>query len=285
MKRVAQLPEPDALAEYRTQRQDSTWEEMRDDAIDGGMAAHRAVKRTTLAQQRCLCAFSEMKDHNVVPDLATDHNIANVRIEHFHPKSDKSIGTNWNLVWTNLWAVCFGGDYWPPMALPDPKHRVEPRHENLSCDAFKNGQVTRGRLSVQPEGWMLSPDLIPAFPRLFQYTTDGRIEPDSNTCKQVQIQGNQFTTTLELVENTITHLNLNCTRLSRLRNDVLDEIDAFVAERREAEPDNGPQILAGYAENIFNEDPTQPWPEFFTLYRWLLGDAAEQRLQEIGFVG
>jgi len=285
MKRIAQLPEPRALAIYRTHCPNSTWDEMKDDAIAGGMAAHRSIKRTTLAQQRCLCAFCEIKDHNAVPDLTIDQNIAHVRIEHFHPKSDRSTETNWNLIWTNLWAVCFGGDYWPPMATPDHRHRVDPRQENLSCDAFKNGQIERGQLAIQPAGWILSPDLIPAFPCLFKFTTSGRIEPDSDTCQQVLIQGNRFSTTRELVENTITHLNLNCTRLSRLRRDVMDEIDAYFADRRESDPENGPQIAASYAAKVFNEDPTQPWPEFFTLYRWLLGYAAEQRLQEIGFTG
>lgn len=285
MKRINQFPEPAALAAFRTRRPGSTWDEMRDDAIDGGMAAYRSVKSTTLAQQRCLCAFCEMKDHNVVPDAETDQKITNVRIEHFHPKGDSSAETNWHLMWTNLWAVCFGGDNWPPMAPPDHRHRVMPRHENLSCDAFKNGQVERGRLSAKPEGWILSPDLIPAFPCLFKYTTSGNVEPDSTTCQQVAIPGNRLGTTTEIVQNTITHLNLNCTRLSRLRSEVMEEVDEYLAGLREADPHNGRQIVAEYAANIFSPNPKQPWPEFFSLYRWLLGDAAEQRLQEIGFAG
>jgi uncharacterized protein (TIGR02646 family) len=140
MKRIAQFPEPQSLNEYRTTRPQSSWDELRNDALDGGMAAHRAIKRRTLAQQRCLCAYCEQRIHDHVPDSLSDDNIANIRIEHFHPKSDKTTNTNWNLVWENLWAVCDGGDNWPPMALPDPNQRVEPRSENLSCDAFKNGR-------------------------------------------------------------------------------------------------------------------------------------------------
>jgi hypothetical protein len=66
---------------------------------------------------------------------------------------------------------------------------------------------------------------------------------------------------------------------------VLYEVDDLLERLRDAEPDNGPQNLAEYAAFIFPDDPRQPWPEFFSLFRWLLGGAAEQRLQQIEFAG
>lgn len=285
MKRIAQLPEPEQLTFYRSRRPDSNWEEMRDDALDGGMAAHRAVKRTTVAQQRCLCAFCEMKICDVVPDLQQDEPMPGIRIEHFHPKSDRSDGANWSLVWTNLWAVCPGGDTWQPDATGDSRHRKKQRLENLSCDAFKNHQINRNQLHANPSGRILSPDSIPPFPLLFQYTTDGKMEPDEHACKQIAIAPNHFSSTFELAQSTITHLNLNCTRLAKLRSEVVEEMDDFFSSLREAEPDGGRQTLAAYAAQLFSAEPRKSWPEFFSLFRWLLGDIAEQRLQDIGFAG
>lgn len=285
MKRVARLPEPQQLTDYRTQCPESTWKELCEDPLDGGMSAHRAIKRTTLAQQRCLCAFCEQRIYNEVPDLSINHNIASIRTEHFHPKSDKSTDTNWHLIWENLWAVCDGGDNWPPMALADPRQRVEPKHENKSCDAFKNDQVISGKLSQQPEGWLLAPDSIPAFPNLFRFSTKGEIKADADVLAVVIIQGNRLPSTEMLVEATITHLNLNCSRLSRLREAVIEELDIAFFERMESEPDRGPEIMADFASYIFVVDPQKPWPEYFSLYRWYLGDAAEARLQQIGYTG
>ena len=285
MKRIARLPEPSSLASYRYQCPNSSWDEMRNEPLHGGMAAHRAIRRVTLAQQRCLCAFCERRLQSEVPDLEQDDHVADLRIEHFHPKSDCRANINWHLVWANLWAVCDGGDNWPPGAPPDPKSRVEPRSENLSCDAFKNRQIQKGKLSEQPEGWLLAPDSLPAFPSLFAFSSDGQIRPDDAACNSHQIPGNQYGSTRELVSATILHLNLNCTRLSRLRENVLYEVDDLLEMLRNAELDNGPQKVAEYAEFIFPDDPRHPWPEFFSLFRWLLGGAAEQRLQQIGFVG
>lgn len=218
MKRITQLPEPEQLTLFRSTRPDSTWEEMRDNALDGGMAAHRAVKRTTVAQQRCLCAFCEMKIWDWVPDLQQDEPMPGIRIEHFHPKSDRSEGTNWSLVWTNLMAVCPGGDTWQPDATDDPRPRKKQRLENLSCDAFKNRQINRNQLHANPTGWILSPNSIPASPLLFQYTTDGKMEPDQHACKQIAIAPNQFSSTFEVLQSTITHLNLNSTRSANPRS-------------------------------------------------------------------
>lgn len=285
MKRIAQRPEPQSLNDFRENRPQSSWEELRNDAEVGGMAAHRAIKRTSLAQQRCLCAFCEQRIHEQVPDLFFDENIPNIRIEHFHPKSDQTTETNWNLVWGNLWAVCHGGDSWPPMAIPNPKQRVEPKSENLSCDAFKNKQIEIGKLPLQPEGWMLSPDLIPAFPTLFRYSTEGEILADETACAGFAINGNQFATTNALVNATIARLNLNCPRLSRLRESVIYELEDMFLDLSEGEPDRGAELFAKYAENTFKDDPQQPWPEYFSLYRWYLGVAAETRLQQIGYAG
>jgi hypothetical protein len=146
-------------------------------------------------------------------------------------------------------------------------------------------QIEGGKLSHQLEGRMLSPDQTPAFPNLFRFSTEGEILADENACAGITINGNQLATTESLVNATITHLNLNCPRLSRLRENVIYELENMFFELSEVEPDRGVELFADYATNLFDDDPQQPWPEYFTLYRWYLGEAAEGRLKKIGYAG
>ncbi|QDG58882.1 retron system putative HNH endonuclease [Pseudomonas sp. NIBRBAC000502773] len=61
---------------------------------------HKALR----SDQGSVCAYCEI---DLIP--ANSKGSADFRVEHFHPKSDKTTTRNWGLEWNNLLAVCHGG--------------------------------------------------------------------------------------------------------------------------------------------------------------------------------
>ncbi|MEA3308614.1 MAG: hypothetical protein U9Q70_03755, partial [Chloroflexota bacterium] len=183
MKRCQKSPEPITLATYRNARPDATWDEMRDDPFDSGQQAYHDIKDTLVKGQRCLCAFCEISIAAGTDDESIHEKNHMQRVEHFHPKKDQNGAENWTLKWANVWAVCLGGSRKPPAGMPpDPRDYLPPLPENLSCDAFKDYQIKIGKLSENPEGWVLAPDEVPAFPPLFQFAPGGIPEPHVRNC-------------------------------------------------------------------------------------------------------
>ncbi len=287
MKRCQKLPEPTSLATYRNAHPDASWDEMRDDPFDSGQQAYRDIKHTLVKGQRCLCAFCEIRIADRMDDESIHEKKHMQRVEHFHPKEDRNGIENWTLKWSNVWAVCLGGSQKPPAGMPsDPRHYSPPLPENLSCDAFKDHQIKTGKLAENPEGWILAPDELAAFPPLFQFTLDGTPEPHTQNCATVTLSNNHYADTTELVSKTIQHLNLGCPRLNRNRDTVRMQLEKQIAQARERSPGDDPQtVLLGLARRLFSPGHAAPWPEFFSLIRWRAGHSAEERLREIGYDG
>jgi len=287
VKTCLKLDEPQSLVNYRAACPDSTWKDMYEDPHNGGMAAYRDIKRQLVRGQRCLCAFCELLIAGGTSDEQADARKREQRVEHFHPKEDPTRPPNWALHWPNLWAVCHGGSDWPPLGEAlDPKKQLPPLKENLSCDAFKGQQIESRNLNNPPEGWVLSPDQIPPFPRLFAFESDGTPIPDTANCEGIDIQGNNHADTASLVAATIRHLNLGCPRLKRNRSIVRAQLEKRIACMREQNAGQpAAEILLQLARTLFSSDSSIPWLEYFTFIRWRLSDAAEQRLQEIGYIG
>jgi uncharacterized protein (TIGR02646 family) len=283
VKLSAKLPEPPTLSAYRTAQPDGTWNDMRDDPLHGGQQAYRDIKRTLLKAQRCLCAFCETKLADGTSDAQLDARKHEQRVEHFHPKSDMVQPPNWALDWPNLWAVCMGG------SNPDKQIQedvIYPLPENLSCDAYKEYQVSVGKLPAAPEGWILAPNETPAFPPLFQYSPDGVPEPNPDNCASVTLPNNQYPDTITLVSKTVEHLNLGCPRLNRNRLVAKATLEKMITFARTRSPGAPPEvILTNLARRYFSNDPDSAWCEFFSLIRWRLGATAEQHLQSIHFNG
>ena len=158
LKRCAKLPEPASLAAYREAKPEGQWDQMRDDPHHGGQQAYQDVKRTLVAGQRCLCAFCEMRIADGMSDAEIAAKSREQRVEHFHPKDDRSRPPNWALHWPNLWAVCLGGSNAPPAGEPfDTRHYLPPLPENLSCDSFKDYQIQVGDFPTAPRAGFLLP--------------------------------------------------------------------------------------------------------------------------------
>ena len=286
MKRCVKASEPTALAAFREVRPASTWEDMRNDALHGGKKAYVEIKRSLVRSQRARCAYCEIEISSGVEDAAVDAAREKQRVEHFHPKRDFAGSVNWALHWPNLWAVCKGGSNKPiDNEIQDGRHYLPPLPDNLSCDAYKELQRINGKLPDDPKGWILAPNEVPAFPLLFHFAPDGRPEPHPENCAGFVAVENKYSNTAILVSKTIEHLNLGCNRLNRLRRIARAQLEKNIERARKANPSEAPQaILQRLARRIF-EDGQTTWPEFFTLVRWRLGAAAEDRLQSIDFQG
>ena len=209
MKLGQKLAEPATLAAYRQEQLDASWDNMRNDPFHGGQQAYLDIKQTLMQGQRGLCAYCEIRLVNSLTSEAIYAKRHEQRVEHFHPKEDRNGSVNWALRWSNLWVVCLGGSQAPPDGTPiDLNHYMPPLPDNLSCDAFKDHQIKIGKLPANPEGWLLAPNEVTAFPLLFQYAPDGTPEPHSTNCVLVRITSNFYSDTATIVSKTIEHLNI-----------------------------------------------------------------------------
>lgn len=265
MKRVKKSAEPPALEAYRKACPLSEWESMRNDALHGGKAAYDAIVATLEDDQGGICAYCEIK-------ISRDSNTT--RVEHFVPKSLKDPSTNWALNWGNLLAVCNGGSQLRSV----PGHYLEPHKENLSCDDHK-GKV----LGVtNSHGVLLDPLSLPAMlPLMYLEHASGKWNIHNANVSSISWLGNTHPTVSSLVEHTIEKvLNLNCDRLVRARLIVLRTIEKEIKRARHAGLD--PSV---FMANLSMRYLGPKYREFFSVYRFRLGNYAEQYLQSIGFDG
>jgi len=285
MKRCSKLPEPPTLRTYRQAKPQQTWDQMRDDPFDEGQQAYIDCKYSLIRGQRCLCAYCEIRIAEGTDHASIDMQRHEQRVEHFHPKSDQQNGVNWALHWPNIWAVCHGGSQKPPDGVPiDATRYLEPLPDNLSCDAFKDHQIRVGKLPEYPEGWILAPDEIPAFPLLVQFAPNGSPEPHVQNCDGLNLANNHYQDPATLVAKTIEHLNLGCPRLNRNRSIVKAQLEKQIARARHMSPGAQPeQVLLGLARRLFAHNTDEAWPAYFSMIRWRLGEAAEEHLRSINY--
>lgn len=264
MKRVLKSQdEPDELRIYREYFPENTWEVMRDDPWHRGLEIPGICRERAIEDQFGLCAYCECKITSLEP--------AKCRVEHFHQKSDREGGYNWDLDWSNMLAACIGG----------ANEEILPLPENLSCDAYKNHAVQKGKIPASCTGIILNPLCTPPFPCLFDIDKRNcKLIPNKENCEQVFVPGDLLQNTEELVQRTIDVLNLNCDRLLCERVKVFQDIERKKARLRKqgvAREQAFSRILSSYFYTR--------WPEYFTTIRCLLGEPAESYLQSIGFEG
>ena len=265
MKKIKKGVEPDELTAYRTKHPDAKWEEMRHDGIDNGAAAAKACLRTCIEQQGNVCAYCECSITIQSPQYC--------RVEHIHPKSDSSKDANWNLDWSNMVGTCAG-------ITAQQERKIFPHPSNMSCDAYKNYLIQKKKIGTDCENILLNPLTIPEFPPLFDINRfSGELVPHRD-CNTVTIEKNHFSTTEELVKNTIDVLNLNCDRLCTERLNVLENIEKQIQKARK-EGKKPQDFMPKLATYYFK---TQ-WPQYFTTIRCRLGKYAESYLQSVDFQG
>ena len=287
MKKCRKLSEPPTLEAYRLAQPQGSWDQMRNDSFYGGQQAYTDVKRTLVRGQRCLCAYCEIEIAGGMDDAGINAKKHEQRVEHFHPKEDRSATLNWALHWSNLWAVCPGGSQRPPDGIPfDPSRYLPPLPANLSCDAFKDHQIQAGKLPASPEGWLLAPDEVPAFPLLFQFAPNGTPEPHPQNCGALALPGSHYPNTTTLVSKTIEHLNLGCPRLNRNRCIAKAQLEKQIRKAQQSAPGVPPQsVMLDLARRLLSQGADSPWPQYFSLVRWRLGDPAEAHLQSLNYAG
>lgn len=264
MKRVAKSDEPEELIAFRQAQPLSEWEGMRNDALNGGIQAYDAIVAELEADQGGICAYCEIK---------ISRSANTTRVEHFVPKALPDPSKNWALDWDNLLATCMGGS----QRRNDPRYFLEPLIVNLSCDAHKE----RALGTINCHGLILNPLFLPAmpFPMRLQHGT-GHWHVDEAKANAISMPGNTYKTVGELVDESIRILNLNCTRLARARLAILHQLEREIQQARKARLDRSVFMV-----NLCRRYLGPRYREFFSVYRFRLGDFGEEYLQSIGFNG
>ena len=236
-------PIPDYLRNFCRENPDcKDWDSFR----NNNPKLYQKLKRTFFSQQSFLCAYCEEK----IPE----DELFKQRIEHFHPKSDRSVENNWTLDWNNMLGVCLGGSKEYPI--------------ELHCDASKEQNLTHDTY----EGFMLNPLNMPEECLFIVDRSTGKLLVDENTCLRVTIANNHFSTVKELVDNTIKILNLNCDRLNEKRKKVIAEYEKMRKELRQKHFKGSIRTGTEIARRWFEHNI----PSFFTTRRFLLGSYAEK---------
>lgn len=256
MKNIVKGQEPALLASYVQANPTNIWTQ-----CSKNPTRREAIQTEIRLNQGGLCAYCEID----LKPADTQGGLADFRVEHFHPKSDTSTAHNWHLDWQNLLGCCHGGSQ---SGVTDSADRFS-SNQDYSCDVPK-----------ADNNWdndILNPLRLPAFPPLFNYhRSSGDMAVNSANCQQATI-------TLQQAQNTIDYLNLNAKRLTRLRSAELNEINKLFAQL----------VAKGLSDSAARErlakallvKKNHHWPVFFSAVRSYLGQAAEEQLGRIGYVG
>jgi uncharacterized protein (TIGR02646 family) len=227
---------------------------------------YEEVVNRLLLDQRGICAYCEV-------DLIITDGVgySDLRVEHFHPKSDNH--PTWTYNWENLLLTCCGGNR--NYIAGDKEGRfTSPDH---SCDVPKENKVLDGKIfhPAQEKGLKSL---------LFKYHSDGRMEV-SETCPESK---------RDQARNTISELSLSpevakkgskieTPRLVRMRSAFLSGLSEQVQNLLEQGNDID-KAMEELAEILFPADEAQNWTKFFSCARWYLGPAAENRLADLEYV-
>lgn len=263
MKKINKTPGPNLLTKFADSNPDDSWDT--DFKNHNSGKDYQTIRDQILNDQGGLCAYCEIEIRNVPAHKQ--------RVEHFHAKSDKNNpNINWGLDWNNLLGVCIGGDDADPTKYPLPA--------NLSCDSYKNHLVTKRKLDQACEGYLLNPLQILCSPCLFDFDMrTGELKVNEEACKQIT-NDDISNKTVELIENTINILNLNCDRLKENRRRVLFQLEKDKKEMRTLN-----KSFSDFMSDKTKQWFSNKWPSFFTTRRILLGQHAEVYLKKIAYNG
>lgn len=260
MKKINKTPSPNALTDFAEQSPTASWDEFKN---ENNGKDYDMISQQIFADQGYLCAYCESRVNVTWKNIGKEESTEKPRIEHFHPKSDKS-DKNWGLDWNNLVGICIGGE---------DRGDVHPLPANLSCDAYKNYLFSKKRIDEKTENHFLNPLTdIPATPCLFDFN-----KRTGELIVNPKIDDNS-TLNKAFIKKTIENLNLNCDRLTQQRLVILRDYNREIKKGREK---NDKDIFSKLAQKWFQNK----WPRFFTTRRILLHRSAEEYLEAINYDG
>lgn len=242
MKTIAKGTEPLELEAYRQrfsqQPTPPKWKDFKKSA-----SRRDPVVLKLHEDQGGICAYCEI-------DLISEDQ----SVEHFVPANQTTRAVDWDLRWSNLLLICKGGT--DSSLHEEGEYRyARPPGNDACCGGSKLG-------SVDP---ILDPTAIHPHACVFKVgMTSGELSPDDDVCARFGIDPN-------LAASSITLLNLNCSRLSRNRLAIINEL------LEEAQTSEDAEI----ARNHIVRDTQHCWPPFFSTYRSFLGEAAENHLAQL----
>ncbi|HHJ0101131.1 TPA: retron system putative HNH endonuclease [Yersinia enterocolitica] len=215
MKRIIKSNEDISFSQYKMAQPASTWDQFKNHEKG---SVYKVIKNQIFDDQFQLCAYCEAS-------VPKEHEFER-RIEHFRSKSgcDPKID-NWHLDWMNLLGVCVGGSNCKAeFELP----------LNLSCDSHKSYYEDVHKIANKNwSGKILLPLALPTEHELFVFDkTTGNLLPNNSYCANIEFKNNIYGNVEELVNKTITVLNLNCERLNRARLVILHEFNRSFANYR-----------------------------------------------------
>ena len=259
MKYILKSPEPDALRDYCA-GVTGTWQSFTADKTYG------KVVDQLLLDQRGICAYCEV-------DLIISDGCgySDLRVEHFHPKSDDH--PKWTFKWQNLLLTCCGGNR-DHLSSESGDRFTSPDH---SCDVPKEDKILDGVIFHPSEQ-----DRLRSL--LFSYHMDGQMEVSEDCPEDLKDQALRTISELRLSPERAAKKSKDTTpRLVRMRSAFLsglqDQVQAFMEDGLSTE-----QAMTVLAETLFPEDEEEDWTKFFSCARWYLGPAAEDRLGKLGYL-
>lgn len=246
--------EPQGLSVYRMANPNGSWSNFRK-----SRPRISSIQTALKSDQGHLCAYCEI---DLVDGLSQEN--SDMRVEHFHPKSDKSTAHNWALDWNNLLAVCHGGS---SKFVAQASKRFTTDH---SCDVPKSDKVL--------DGLILNPLQLPSGRSVFSFDrATGSASVDTGACAALGLSP-------DVAQKTIDELHLDGTRLRRLRKPALDKVNEQLSRLTSCglSVEDAREALA----RIYTErDVAGKWPAFFSAIRCYLGSAAEVALSTKGYTG
>jgi len=233
MKHITKNNQPGELVKFQRENREQYNRRDWDFFYNNCPASYDSVKDQIFKDQHRLCAYCE----ELIDETGKQ------RIEHFHPKSDGTKGTNWCFDWDNMLGVCLGGS----------QEDIHPKQ--LHCDAVKGNKIYDGEI--------LNPLDMPKDCLFEIERTTGKLKANSEICKKASVKDNRFGSVEKLVENTIQVLNLNCDTLIKKRMQVIKEFERLRTDLRRK------GIAVSAREEIVKRWFSKKAPSFFTTRRIL----------------
>ncbi len=260
MKNIVKGQEPTQLKTYRDNQPTGTWDKRGKPQFKNKNNRYQAVIKQLKKDQGNLCAYCEI-DLLEDPDPACEDR----RVEHFHPKSDRTTEHNWALDWNNLFATCHGGKV---SKVADSDRYTYP---DVSCDIPKENKNL--------DDVILNPLQLPAFPLLFGFgTDDGSILVDVEACQSCGIDSSK-------AQNTIDELHLDAPRLQKFRNQLLDDLKEKLLLLITDNSLSDSEAKTLLAQDLLVKDNRGYWPAYFSTIRFYLLPESDHVLRKENYLG